>query len=211
MQRSRIVSLGATLALSIVSLALGVGSASATSSGGGQVYQPPTRNTGTYSFDPECAGQHLVVRGKYDNVDTTFNLPGSNGQAFLAKQRYSWSERWVDKRSGDKFYVWGRGLFRETSGTYVPKSDVPADLVPPEGLVGPVYRFTSRDTGRLTVGDGQGHVLRDRGTIVAELLFDTLGDGQPGGTGLDYQIVKVIGPHPSLDVDFCDLAADLLD
>ena len=52
---------------------------------------------------------------------------------------------------------------------------------------------------------------RTRGTIVGRQLFDTLGDSQPGGTPLSFEEVKVIGPHPLLDVDICDVVADQLD
>jgi hypothetical protein len=88
---------------------------------------------------------------------------------------------------------------------------VPADLIPPEGLVGPIYRFTATDVGQpFTVTDAQGNtVVRDVGVLVEEYLFDTLGDSKPGGTQLDFEFVKVIGPHPGIDVDICELAARL--
>jgi hypothetical protein len=108
--------------------------------------------------------------------------------------------------------VSGRGFFRETSARFVPNDQVPAGLIPPGGLVGPVYEFTATDSGNpLAVHDSSGRlVLADRGSITFRALFDTLGDHQPGAVELSSEVVKVVGSFPLLDVDLCDLAVDLV-
>ena len=62
--------------------------------------------------------------------------------------------------------------------------------------------------------DAAGNViLRDRGVIRHHFLFDTLGDGMPGGITLDDQIIGVGGPHPSLDQsdeEFCAMVSSLV-
>lgn len=88
------------------------------------------------------------------------------------------------------------------------RSDVPVDAVPPEGLIGPIYRFTSVEKGHDSVRDAHDKVLyRTAGVVVFSSLFDSLGDHAPGGTELTFDPVKVLGPHPLLDVDLCDVAA----
>jgi len=49
-----------------------------------------------------------------------------------------------------------------------------------------------------------------RGSITFKTLFDTLGDHRPGGVELGFEMVKVVGMFPGLDVDLCDLAVDLV-
>lgn len=174
-------------------------------------FQPPTPYDQHYRFDPECPGQHLIVKGHAFGVDSLLNVAGSHGQAFLLEDHYNFRETWRNLRTGKRFIVSGHGHFTETSATFVANSDVPADLVPPEGLVGPVYLFRSRNVGNpFTVKTSDGRiVLRDHGVLVGDNLFDTLGDSQPGGTSLNFEVIKVIGPHPGLDADICAIAADL--
>jgi hypothetical protein len=95
----------------------------------------------------------------------------------------------------------GRSL---TFETHELDNEIKATLV-----AGNVYQFTSIEAGQpFTVRDAAGNVvLRDRGVIRRSFLFDTLGDGMPGGVTIEEQIVGIGGPHPGLDV----LPADLLD
>ena len=49
-------------------------------------------------------------------------------------------------------------------------------------------------------------VLRDRGVIWMRIVFDTLGDSQPGGEIRDESVIRVSGPHPGFEQDeaaFC--------
>jgi hypothetical protein len=177
----------------------------------GDYYQPPTPYRDSGTFDPECEGLELSVTFRVSGVDSVRNVPGSGGQAFLLKDTYRFHEVWTDTESGKVLFTWrGRYRFEEVSATRVPKSQVPRDLIPDEGLVGPVYRFKILEVGHDTIRSPKGKVLyRTAGLVVYSHLFDTLGDSQPGGTSLDFRTVKVVGPHPLLDVDICDVAAGL--
>ena len=80
---------------------------------------------------------------------------------------------------------------------------------------GNVYEFRTIEAGQpFVVRDGVGRVvLRDRGVIRHRLLFDTLGDGMPGGIELDDEIVGVGGPHPGFDQteeEFCAMVTSLI-
>ncbi|TYL52769.1 hypothetical protein [Agromyces mariniharenae] len=99
--------------------------------------------------------------------------------------------------TGAFFVVWGKGLFKETTAVHVD---------------GDIWEFTAQDTGRtFVVEDSDGNVvLRERGRVTLRVLFDTLGDGQPGGIVLEEEITGVFGPHPAIDTDFCEIATDLI-
>jgi hypothetical protein len=205
----------AVAAAALIGLGLTSGPASATGNphqAGGYVEPPtPYHNVGT--FDPECADVDVSVAYDYKGVTSVRRVRGTDNQAFFAKDRYRFSEVWTDVSTGEVLFTQrGRYRFEEVRAVRVRKSDVPADVVPPEGLTGPIYRFTSVEKGHDRVRDAQGHTLyRTAGVVVFESLFDTLGDHAPGGTELTFDPVKVRGPHPLLDVDLCDLAARLAD
>ncbi len=195
----------ALLSLGLVAVALPA------QAGAPDYFDPPTRYDDTYSFDPECDGLNMIVTGRTHGVYANLNVAGSNGQAFLSRNRYWYREVWKNLDTRERFVVSGHGYFREVKATFVPTDQVPPELVPPEGIVGPVYLFRAVETGNpLTVTDDDGHlVVKDVGRLVSENLFDTLGDSQPGGTSLRFEFVQIVGPHPGIDLDLCTLAADL--
>ncbi len=194
----------------LVSLGLLAGALPA-QAGAPDYFEPPTRYNDPYSFDPQCDGLNLKVTGRARGVLAYLNVAGSDGQAFLVRDRYRFREVWKNLDTGEHFVVSGHGFFREVKATFVPTEQVPADLVPPEGIVGPVYLFRAVETGNpFTVTDDDGHVVvKDVGRLVSENLFDTLGDSKPGGTSLSFEFVEIVGPHPGLDVDLCELAPGL--
>jgi hypothetical protein len=50
------------------------------------------------------------------------------------------------------------------------------------------------------IEDSSGRVVvRDRGNIRHTALFDTLGDGEPGGIFIEETHTVVRGPHPAFD------------
>ena len=56
-------------------------------------------------------------------------------------------------------------------------------------------------------------MLRDRGAIRQTYLFDTLGDGTPGGILLDLLAERVSGPHSAFflsEEEFCAVVTPLL-
>ena len=144
-------------------------------------------------------------------MNAILNVPGTDGQAFLGQQTYFFHEKWINKKTKKRFFVDAAGQYADTSATKVSKANVPADLIPEDGLVGPVYLFNAQDiTKHYTVTKANGRVvLRDRGILYIEELFDTLGDQKPGGVSLSWEIVDKDGNFPSLDVDLCKLGARL--
>jgi hypothetical protein len=178
---------------------------------GGYVQEP-----GPYSFeetfDPECPGLGVSGHFEIDGVSSVRALRGTGGQAFLLRDRYSFRETWTEAGTGREILtISGQYLFQEQSATLVPNEDVPAELIPPGGLVGPVYRFIATETGHDSLTDGAGRTIyTTAGTVTFANLFDTLGDSAPGGRSLSFDIVNVVGPHPLLDADVCAIAADLV-
>lgn len=120
------------------------------------------------------------------------------GQAFLASDNYWFRDVLTNADTGGWFVVRGNGLFHEIKATHVR---------------GTIYEFVAVESGQpFVIEDSAGKVvLRDRGTISFTYLFDTLGDGEPGGEFVEELEVSVRGPHPGFgdDLDFCGLAAEL--
>jgi hypothetical protein len=81
-------------------------------------------------------------------------------------------------------------------------------------LGGNVFVFEFREAGMGVVRDMDGNVvLRDRGAIWTRMVFDTLGDSQPGGEILEESVIRVSGPHPGFEQDeeqFCAAVHDLI-
>jgi len=123
-------------------------------------------------------------------------LPG--GQAFLDLNRQSFREVHTNTETGNWFVVRGNALYHEIRGTQVE---------------GNIYEFTSIEAGQpFVIEDSSGHVVvRDRGMIRQTFLFDTLGDGVPGGEFLGVTSTVVHGPHAGFadDFPFCEIAAEL--
>ena len=97
-------------------------------------------------------------------------------------------------------YVSGHGRFTERSATLVE---------------GDIWEFDQVDRGRpFVVKNGRKKiVLADHGKVVLRQVFDTLGDGEPGGEEVDFEVVRTVrGKFPSLepDFDFCKLAKRLV-
>ena len=93
----------------------------------------------------------------------------------------------------------------------IPLHQVPPELVPEEGLVGPVFLFRSTERGtffRAWTSDGEEH-SRYTGRVLWAQLFDSVGDGAPGGVSLEFRAVKEFGNLP-WDLDICELAQELV-
>ncbi len=101
-------------------------------------YDPPTPYAYHDTFDPGCDTAPFKVKSRGEGVSSTLNVPGSNGQAFLAGDTYSFHEKWINKKTGKHFTLTGQGQFNELTATRVPKWKVPKALIPDGGLVGPI-------------------------------------------------------------------------
>ena len=124
----------------------------------------------------------------------------SGGQAFFQRLNFEFRDVFTNPANGRSMTFEGRSLTSEIGATQV---------------AGNVYSFTVVEAGQpFTVRDGSGNVvLRDRGVLRHRVLFDTLGDGTPGGITLEDEVVGVGGPHPGFDQteeEFCAMVTALV-
>jgi hypothetical protein len=180
----------------------------------GRYYQPPTPYHDSDRYDPGCGHLDVSARFWVHGVDSLTFVPGSNGQAFFLEDTFRFFEKWRDS-SGHTILTWrGHFHFKEFFAKRVWKGQVPADVIPPEGLVGPIYLFKARQSGVEVVRDDDGKLLhRTHGMEAFANLVDTLGDHKPGATSLHFEVTKKRGNFPPLSVEqVCELAkAELSD
>lgn len=176
----------------------------------GGYFERPAPYDDSGEFDPECPGLDLTIRFRARGVSSLRHVIGSGRQAFFLKDRNRFKETWTDNTTGRVlFTVKGRNVVKEVAARRVARSAVPDRFVPESGIVGPVFEFTVYNTGADVVRDASGRLLEYQGgRVVFKNLFDTLGDHRPGGESLRFRATKVIGPHPLLDMDICDLASE---
>ena len=174
-----------------VMLALGVCAAPA----GATVIHQGT-DSGTDHFTDDSCGFTLDVDVTFDTK--TLLRVDKSGQAFLEHTIFRVTETVTNPDTGGFFFITHRGLYNEIKATQVE---------------GTVYEFVAVEAGQpFVIKDAAGNVVsRDRGVIRHTFLFDTLGDGQPGGDFIVELSDDVHGPHPAFapDFPFCDIAAQL--
>ena len=87
----------------------------------------------------------------------------------------------------------GNGTFKEVKATQVD---------------GDVWEFTWQDAGQpLKITDLDGNVLAfERGRVSGSVVFDTLGDSQPGGVLVSESEPVFHGKFETGNLDFCDFA-----
>jgi hypothetical protein len=151
--------------------------------------------TDSFSFD-DCGftiESELTGSGHF----MAWEIEGSDGQAFLGYDNYSYHQVLTNSETGAFFVVRGKAMFKEMTGQHVE---------------GDIWEFTAQEVGQpFVVEDNDGNVvLRDRGRLTFRALFDTLGDGEPGGELIEEEVTSVSGPHPGFFVDFCEIATDLI-
>ena len=126
-------------------------------------------------------------------------LNDGRDQAFAGHGTTQFTDTFTNLANGESFSIEGRVRDGDMTGRHVE---------------GNIYEFTGSHTGLERVIDGDGNVvLRESGAIRQTYLFDTLGDGQPGGVFLEELSVSVHGPHPLLEMDddaFCAMVHDLI-
>ena len=159
---------------------------------------------GSFSFE-ESVDEDLC--GIDVHRDTVFNLQfrnrtgkGDLDQAFFGFSRLDSTDTFTNLATGASFTIEGGGISKDVRATRVS---------------GNVFEFTVLDAGMTAVvRDMDGNVvLRDRGALWRTILFDTLGDSQPGGVPLEEVVTRVSGPHPLFDMDedaFCGMVHELI-
>lgn len=149
-----------------------------------------------FSFD-DC-GFPVDEVDHYSGLTTIKDsTPTTGGQFFRFSDQYSHRFVVTNAESGDFVVITSRGLFRES----------PAKVVSDDGRV---VTYRTMDSGAFTtVYDSAGRVIaKERGNVVYEYTFDTLGDSQPGGEFLSEELVRISGPHPLYFTDGCDLLTE---
>ena len=176
----------------------------------GGYFERPAPYDDSFEFDPECPGLDLTVQQRSRGVASLRHVIGSGRQAFFLKDRNRFKETWTDDTTGRVlFTIKGRNVVKEVDARRVATSAVPDRFVPDGGIVGPVFEFTVYNTGADVLRDASGRLLAYQGgRLVFKNLFDTQGDHRPGGESLRFRPTKVIGPHPLLSTDICDLASE---
>ena len=152
--------------------------------------------SGTDSFSFDDCGFTLDVESEFSGH---FVLRADkDGQAFYGKDNFQFRDVLTNADTGQWFVIRGNGLFSEIKATLIE---------------GTIYEFVAVEAGQpLVLEDSAGKVVvRDRGVIRHTALFDTLGDGMPGGELLEETHTSVHGPHPGFaeDFPFCEIAAEL--
>ena len=122
-----------------------------------------------------------------------------SGQAFLVLDRVNYRSTLTNADTGRSFTIEARNVFHEISA---------------EQVDGNVYRFRVVLSGQqLFIRDGQGRPYgHSAGSSAFTYLFDTLGDGQPGGVWLPGTEVverEETGRNTHPEDSLCDIATAL--
>lgn len=154
---------------------------------------------GTDTFD-DCGFTVAVneqIAGRYTISGGT---PQTGGEYFRVHQKTQYSGTFTNVKTGEYFTTAWRSNFRE----------MPATIVDEDG---PVVTFQTKESGVWdTFRDSSGKVrYRSVGTLVFEYVFDTGGDGAPGGGEfLSEEFVRTSGHWDTFDADFCAIAKELI-
>jgi hypothetical protein len=148
----------------------------------------------TYGFSYDC-GFPVEVTGVASGNFRLRAGTGDDESAFFALDRLSYHEIHTNADTGEWFSVRGRFLENEITATRVE---------------GSIFEFATIKAGPVAlIEDSAGNlVAKDRGVIRRTILFDTLGDQEPGGEFVDLVSLELSGPHASFG-NLCDIAAEL--
>jgi hypothetical protein len=141
---------------------------------------------GTWTYD-DC-GFAVDVTGTFGGILTVRS--GPDPDVFFAHDMHWFREVHVRRSDGMIAILTGSGNLREVKA--IPVSDT-------------VYAFRAINAGQLfEVRDTDGRLLlRDTGMVDETILFDTLGDQQPGGEVVGVVSSDFRGRFPSLEADLC--------
>ncbi|MFO7590492.1 MAG: hypothetical protein R6X23_06290 [Acidimicrobiia bacterium] len=150
-----------------------------------------------WSFTEDC-GFDVDVTGSAEGLLVLREGKNKIKGTFPVMNRFSYRETWRNPENGQWFVIRGQGLFIEVEATHVE---------------GSIFEFRWVEAGQpFVVEDSDGKVVeRNTGSVHATFLFDTEGDDIPGGIYLtDDDVIRVAGPHPSLEKHPCEYAVELI-
>ena len=151
-----------------------------------------------YEFSYDDCGFPVEVVGESSGHFRLREGKGALAGTFFLKDAFSYREVHTNLETGLSFVQRGHGVFNEVRAT---------------PLGGTIFEFEAIEAGQpFVIEDSAGNVVvRDRGALRHRIVFDTLGDDEPGGLVLEELDSSVHGPHPGFadDFPFCEIAAEL--
>lgn len=151
-----------------------------------------------YAFSYDDCGFPVEVEGEASGHFRLREGKGAEAGTFFLKDSFSYREVHTNLDTGLSFVQRGHGVFNEVQAT---------------PLGGTIFEFEAVEAGQpFVIEDSAGNVVvRDRGALRHRIVFDTLGDDEPGGLVLEELDSSVHGPHPGFadDFPFCEIAAEL--
>lgn len=149
----------------------------------------------TDSFTGEECGIDVAVESEVSGL-LMLRRDKRDSPAFLISNVFEFREVVTNLDTGRWMVVRGKGNFREVKATQVD---------------GDIYHFRAQLAGQpFVIENSDGRVVyRDRGLLVFDVLFDTLGDDQPGGEELSFELAAVRG-YPGFVDDLCPLIHELI-
>lgn len=150
-----------------------------------------------WSYLQETCGFPIEVTGSREDLFLIREGKNSDDGAFPVLNRFSWRETWTNAGTGEWFLIRGKATFNEVEATHVE---------------GSIFEFRAHESGQpFVVEDSDGNVVaRNTGSVHFSYLFDTGGDDEPGGEWVADTDFRIAGPHPSLFVDPCEYALELI-
>ena len=124
----------------------------------------------------------------------------TGGEYFRVHQQTKYEGTFTNDETGDYFTESWKTNFREMPATIVDSN-------------GPVVTYQTKESGVWDViRDSSGAVrYRSAGNLVFEYVFDTGGDGAPGGGEfISEDFIRTSGNWQTWDADFCAIADELI-
>jgi hypothetical protein len=156
-------------------------------------------DTGSFTFD-DC-GFSVAVDERFVGWYTIGQgTPQTGGEFFRVHQKTTYTGTFTNVETGAYF----------TSAWHTNFREMPATIVDEDG---PVVTYQTKDSGVWdTIRDSTGTVrYRSAGTLVFQYVFDTGGDGAPGGGEfLSEEFIRTSGNWQTFDADFCAIVDELI-
>ena len=149
----------------------------------------------TLVFDEcqETYGVSFDIAGVFNGRLLLKQGTGPKTETFPVLDNHRIEETWTNAETLRTFSLTSRGVFNEVKARQVS---------------GTVFEFQAVETAHNVIRDEDGAlVARNRGAVVYTFLFDTLGDGAPGGDYVSDWDVDARGPQEVEDI--CALAVEL--
>ena len=160
---------------------------------GATVYERLRAVDEPYGFTTDECGTPYDVAGVFNGRLIIKQGTGPRTETFPVLDKVSIVETWTNTQTGAWFTVRLHRTFNEVKARQVD---------------GTVFEFRAVEAGQYVVEDAEGDVVaRDRGAVIYAFLFDTLGDGAPGG---EYLSDFLADPRGKYEVDdLCAIAEGL--